>query len=326
MRRIVPRGTGSLPAVVRALCVALLAAGLIGCGAGTEEASSERSERLSFAYSVQDLSNPYFVAVTNGARDRARELDIEIEIHDARADGERQAAALRRFILAGVDAVICSPIDVEASIPLVELAHSRGIPFINPNQEIPGNDANINLNDYQYGFAGGAIAGAWIRDQLGGFAQVGLLTYPEIAAIRERATGIVDGILSVAPEAEIVAQAAAITPQGGVEAAMEILAGYPEVKVMVAINDAGALGALTYMREYVDDPARYGVVGLDATAEAIAEMKDPDSIFRGTVDIDPYGTGILIIDTALRVLSEGPIAETIRIPMVPVTQRDVHLY
>lgn len=307
----------------------LLSLGLLfhtGCAGREEKEEPSQTASLRFGYSVQDLSNPYFVAVTNGARDRARELDIELEIHDAKTDGRRQTMALREFIVADFDAVICSPIDVEACVPLVKLAHSRGVPFINPNQEIPGNDANINLNDYQYGYTGGLIAGAWIRDQLGGTAEVGILSYPDIAAIRERATGIVDGIHSVAPRARIVAEAVAITPQGGVEAAMQIFSDHPEVKVLAAINDAGALGALTVMRQHADNPDEYGIIGLDATAEAIAEMKEPNSIFRGTVDIDPYGTGILIIDTAVRVVTSGPIAETIRIPMVPVTQKNIHLY
>lgn len=319
-------GASTLFARTVMLSVALLL--LWGCP-GREEDEAETSaetDSLRFAYSVQDLSNPYFMAVTNGARDRARELDIQLEIHDAKADGKRQSRALREFILGDMDAVICSPIDVGASVPLVQLAHSRGVPFINPNQEIPGNDANINLNDYQYGYAGGLIAGAWIRDQLDGSAQVGVLSYPDIAAIQERATGIVDGIHSVAPEAQIVAESTAIAPQGGVEATLEILSDHPEVKVIAAINDAGALGALTVLRQYADDPNEFGIIGLDATAEAIAEMKEPNSIFRGTVDIDPYGTGILIIDTAVRVLSNGPIVETIRIPMVPVTQKNIHLY
>ena len=307
-----------------ALIVGLLVGACSRQGDAPNESGTE--ERLRLAYSVQDMSNPYFAAVTNGARDRARELDIELEVHDAMADGERQAEALRAFIAEGVDAVICSPIDVQACIPIVDHARAAGIPFINPNQEVPGNDANINLNDYQYGYTGGLIAGAWIRDQIGGSAQVGILGFPDIDAIRERADGIAAGILSVAPEADIVGRAAAITPQGGVEAAMALLAAHPEIKVIAAINDAGALGALTVLREYAEDPSQYGVVGLDATAEAIAAMREPGSIFRGTVDIDPYGTGILIVDTAIRVLSSGPIAETIRIPMVPVTQRNVHMY
>lgn len=292
-------------------------------GAGQKE-SEEKIMKM--GYTTMDLANPYFVAVVNGVKDRAAELGIQITVHDAKSDAAGQVTAIENFIAQGMDAIITSPIDPKACEHLIDLAHAEGIPFINPHQLIVGNDANINLNDFDYGYAGGTIAGEFIANELGGEAEVAILGFPQMEALIERANGIKAGILAKAPNAKIVAEVSANTPEQGMRAAETIMQAHPKVQIICGTNDAGALGAMEAVRAMGLASESFGVFGLDATGEALDKMKEEGSIYRGTVDIDPYGTGKLIIDVALQVIENGPIADMVKIPMIPVTSANIDKY
>ncbi|WP_168203433.1 sugar ABC transporter substrate-binding protein [Oceanispirochaeta crateris] len=278
-------------------------------------------------YTLQDLKNPYFQALANGCRDRARELGIEIIIKDGASSAEIQAKQIREFIQMNVDAVICSPVESNSMIKLINECHDKGIPFINPNQKIEGADAQIALNEYDFGVAGGSIAGRFIRDVLQGKADVLVLSYlPETNLLQNREKGLIDGIHNYAPQAQIIARVPAHTPELGMVETEKALINNPTIKIIVAINDSGAIGAYEAVKTLGLDGPDFCVVGLDATSQAIEKMKHPDSIYRGTVDIDPYGSGKLIMDVTWNVLKNGPLNQTMQFPMTSVTKENLVLY
>lgn len=288
--------------------------------------ASEDSDMMTFGYSTMDLANPYFVTVVNGFKDRAAELGIEVIVHDAKSDAASQVSAVENFIAQGVDGILISPIDPYACEQLIEQAHEAGIPVINPHQVIVGNDANINLIDFEYGYVGGTIAGEWIANEMGGNAEVAILGFPQMEALIDRANGIKAGILAQAPNAKIVSEQSANTPEQGMRAAETILQSNPNVKVIVGTNDAGALGAMEAVKAMGMATDDFCIVGLDAAGEALAKMKEEGTIYRGTVDINPYGTGALMVDTTLEVIENGPIADMVMIPMIPVTAANIDQY
>lgn len=288
-------------------------------------AEDVNTEDLKFGYTVMDLTNPYFTTLVNGAKDRAEELGIDITIHDGKSDPMKQITAIENFMAQQVDAIICSPVDQVALEPAVKRAHEAGTPFINPNQKIQGVDANINLIDFQYGFKGGEIAGKWIASNFDKEVEVAILGMPAMKALKERADGIVAGIRYHAPNAKIVARQSGNTPSKGMKAAESILQANPNVQVIVGHNDAGALGAYEAVKAAGKADENFCIVGLDATQQALDLIRE-GTIYRGTVDIDPYGTGVLVIDTAVKVLEEGPIDNMVNIPMKSVTAENIENY
>jgi len=309
--------------ILLSLVVSILTAASLFAGGQAESAEGEGSYK--FGATVMDLANPYFVTLVEGMKDRATELGIELTVHDGKSDAAAQVTAIETYIAQGMDAVIAAPIDPNALEHMVDTAHEAGIPFINPTQVIPGNDANINLSDFDYGYTGGKIAGEWIVNELGGEATVAILGHPEMEALIKRAEGIEAAIEELAPNAEIVSLQSAHTPERGMSATETILQAHPDVKVIACINDAGALGAMEAVKAMGLATEDFGVFGLDATAEAIDAIKN-DTIFRGTVDIDPYGTGALVIDTTIDVINNGPKEEMVLIPMKPVTSANIDQY
>ncbi len=264
------------------------------------------------------MSNPYFQTLANGMKDRASELGLELTVLDPAMDAEEQLRDLMAALKDKYDIIVCSPVSPELCIPAVEAAREKGIPFVNPNQYIPGSDANINLIDYDYGKMGGEIAGSWIREHLPRDSRVVIIGYKGIEALEERSRGIRDGILLHAPDVKIVAEISALTPEQGMVETEKALTLHPETRVIAAVNDAAALGALTVLQSRKEKDELFCIVGLDATSESLKRIGRPGSIFRGTVDINPYGTGVTVIDTALKVHRNGPLREMIRIEMTPL--------
>lgn len=265
-----------------------------------------------------DLSNPYFQTVSNGMLDRSNELGISLTIADAESSSEKQITDMYNALDDGFDILICSPLQPESCIPVVQKAKEMGIPFINPNQTIIGSDAHINLDDFTFGKLGGEIAGTWINEKLPEDCQVLIIGYTQMKALQERSKGIRAGILEKAPKAQIIAEVSALTPEVGMLESEKILKRYPNIKVIAAVNDAAALGAMTAVNALSNIDKDFCIVGLDATSESLNRMESESSLFRGTVDINPYGMGRMVIDTAIQVYEEGPIKEIIPIKMNPI--------
>ncbi|MDO4343554.1 MAG: sugar ABC transporter substrate-binding protein [Eubacteriales bacterium] len=301
-----------------------LAASVIGTAALAEE-ESKNYEGVKIAYTCQDLTNTYFVEVANGVQDRCDELGIEVNIHDGKGDIANQVTAFENFISEGIQGIIVSPIDQTALVPSVKAAQEAGIHVISGNQLVEGSEAFITPPEYEYGFMIGERAGEWIRDELDGQAKVAIFDYPELESIIDRGNGIEEGILSVAPDAEIVARQSANSTEKGMSNMENILQANPDVEVVVCVNDAGALGAYEAMMAAGKDSDRVFIGGLDAIDEALNKIKE-GGIYRATVDIQPYETGKLFVDSLLEVMENGPIEETIQVPMKVVDASNIDEY
>jgi len=290
--------------------------------------------QLRIGYTTMDLANPYFIALSGGMQERADELGVELHIHDAQQDAASQVAAIENWIVMELDAIIISPFDTDALLDVTRRAHEAGIVLVNGNQEYHGHkDAFATVPEGPYGQAIGVQAGRWIAEHLDGEAEVAILTREAIGSIVYRTEGIIEGIHQYAPNAEIVSRQEALTPAEGQAATETILQANPNVQVIVAFNDSGALGAYEAVMAAGRDSDTFFVGGVDAVPDAIARIKE-GGIYRGTVDIDPWGTGGLFLDTAISIINSGnlrdyseddiPESEWIHFPMIEVTQENVN--
>jgi ABC-type sugar transport system substrate-binding protein len=280
-------------------------------------AATANADDMKIGYTTMDLANPYFIAVTSGVKDRAETLGVKVTIHDAKSDAASQIAAVENFVAQGMDAIVVSPIDAVAVEPLVKLAHDNNIPIINAHQAMEGADAKIGLIEFEYGYAVGKLAGEYISKHMDGKADVAILGQPEVSALVERVSGIKQGVIDFAPNATIAAEQSGYTPETGARAAEVVMQSTPSVRVFVGMNDAGILGAYEALKGMGVNEEEFALFGLDATEEAQKKIAEK-SMYKGTVDIAPYVTGEMIVDVALKVAKEGPIADMVKIEMFPL--------
>ncbi|MGO1372099.1 MAG: sugar ABC transporter substrate-binding protein, partial [Senegalia sp. (in: firmicutes)] len=300
------------------ICVVLLS--LIACSQDTNEDSSvDTDEELRMGYITMDLGNPYFVRLTDGMKEKAEELNIDLSIHDGKNEVEPQIKAMEDLITQQVDAIILSANNSQALNSKVKEAKDAGIKVIAANAPVENPDAFIGSIEYDNGFQAGEIAGEYIRDNLDGKAKVAILQLSTIPAALERTKGQKEGLLSLAPDAEIVAEPDASTRELGLNAIETLLQSHPDLNVVLGVNDDSVLGAYQAMKAAGKEGEDVALVGFDAIEEALLKIKE-GGIYRGTIDIAPFESGKVIIETAKKVLEEGPIEEIIEFPVTKVTE------
>jgi ribose transport system substrate-binding protein len=301
--------------------IVLLVSGTLWAG-GQSEAQAE-DDGLTFAFSIMILDNPYFIAVRDGFEDRAEELGITTIVNDAQYDSARQFSQMENYIANGVDAIALAPIDQRSVVDVVQRAKDAGIVVVSEAQPIENADANIIVNDYDYGYTMGSNTARWINEELGGTGKVALIVQDNVESVIQRGNGIEDAIREQAPGAEIIARQTGDTPEQAFAIAETLLQAHPDLEVIQCVNDSSALGAHEAVQNMGRASNRFYVGGADATAEALAKMREDGSVFRSTVDIDPYGTGRLVVDKMYEYVTEGVKNETIYFDMIPIWQSEL---
>ena len=267
--------------------------------------SLSAKEPYKIAFACATLGNPYFIAVKEGIEKRCKEIGAEAIIVDAMYDVAKQVSDVENLMLQGVDAMIIAPIDENALHELVELAKQRGIVVLAEAQGIKNANGIYIVNEYEYGKIIGGNAAKWINEKLGGKAECVIISQDNVEPVIKRGDGIRDAIMNACPEAKIVARQAGDTPEQGMKIVENILQAYPNVKVVVGNNDSGALGgyeAVVAMKKNTEDMF---VGGGDAVAEALSKMKEPGSVYRATVDLNPVETGEECVDIAVDYIQNG---------------------
>lgn len=296
----------------------MLVIGLVGCSS----TDGAKDEKLRVGYVTMDITSPYFISMIDGMKEKAEELGIELSVHDGKYEAQPQIDAMETLITQKVDVIILSANDTEALQPMVDKAKEAGIKVIAANVEMENVDAFVSLDEYEYGFMGGEIAGKYIAENMDGKAEVAVLTFSQIPAVLNRSKGLIEGIQKHAPNVKVVAEVDANDRESGMTAAENILQANPNVNIVVGVSDDAVLGAyeaFVAANRTGDDVC---LVGLDAVEEALQKVND-NTIFRGTVDIAPFESGKNIIETAKKVVEEGSIEDMIKFPMTPVTKENV---
>jgi len=286
---------------------------------------------------LDTLTNEYFAKIRDGIQAKATELGVEVNIQDGQGKDEVQIRQLETFINSKVDAIIIAAVNdnVPAIEALVKKAREKGIKVIAQSQRVDTADVYVSIEQDGFGFVGGKIAGEWIRDNMGGEAEVAIITYPDRPTILERIKGVKNGILSVAPKAKIVAEPPGQDPEKARNNFEAALQQNPNIRVVCANNDNNALAAANALQAKFGDAAgksakKYCVVGLDAIPQALAALKDPKSPFRGTVDIDPFSNGKRDVELAVALIQGKDLGITKKTPsgslfadveMKPVTDK-----
>lgn len=306
----------------------ILIIGLVGCSTGNESKNDKNASskgKLKVGYVTMDVTSPYFIEMINGMKEQAKKSNIELSVHDGKYEAQPQIDAMETLITQKVDVIVLSANDPEALQPLVDKAKDAGIKVVAANVEMKNVDAFVSLNEYEYGYTGGQIAGKYIKDNMNGEAEVAVLTFSQIPAVLDRAKGLKEGIQKFAPNVKFVAETDANNRETGMKAAENIIQANPNVNVFVGISDDAVLGAYEAMVAANKKGENICLVGLDAVDEAVQKI-DENTIYRGSVDIAPFESGKNIIATAKTVVEEGPIKEMIKFPMTPVTKENVADY
>jgi len=287
--------------------------------------AAKKASQIKLAYVSMNLANPWNIAVKKGFEAACKELGVQYISIDSQYKVDKQVSDLENLINDNYSGFTFTPIDPNATRALVETAKSKGIATASIAQ--PQDNANLvyTLNEYDYGYSIGTQAGQWIKKALNGKAKVAIISQDNVEAVIPRGNGVQEAILKLCPNVQIVARQAGDTPEGGMKIIESVLQQHPDLNVVVATNDSGGIGGYRAMVAAGAVGPDKAVFSGDATAEALACMKEKNSIYRGTVDLFPYKGGYESAKILYDYVTKGVPAkqQVIMLPYVPVPQADV---
>ena len=276
-----------------------LAAGLLllsACGANTPPAPLH-----SVTLVAKSTQTEFWLSVFAGAEAAAAEYNLELTTvgPETEEDYETQNDMIARAGEAGTVARVFSAIDFEKHAPAVDAAAQAGVRIVSIDSGVDSSQVSTYIGTDNY--AAGQMAAQAALEQVEGPLSVGLVNYDEGTANgQERERGVLDA-LARCGRASVAAE---ITTLVDAEQAREdtaaLLAGHPDINVLVAFNEPTSVGAAQAVEELGLEEQVF-LVGFDSNVATIEGLQ------TGSVDAlvvqNPYAMGYLGVESAYRLLT-----------------------
>lgn len=268
------------------------------------DARADGRRTIAFSHAVSELL--VVRAVRAYADRRAAELGGIEMLHGDTVAGDlaHQLAEVAAWIDRGVDAIVVMPIDTVALAPLVARAHARGIRVLSYAFELPGSDGEAGFDSALSGRLCGAAAAAFIRARFpGGGAQALVASLEATPLFGPRWREPIAAI--EAAGGTVVAVRDGATVEVGRAVTADVLRTYPDLSVVVGLNDEFALGAAEAFAAAGRDPEGVFICGQDGGPEALREIAR-GAYLTGTAAILLDRLGAAIVDMSIAAIDGRP--------------------
>lgn len=297
---------------------------LIGCSTGESNNAKDNEDvstdgKIVIGLSMNTLNNPFFVAVTEGAKKAAEENNIELIVTDAQNSPSNQMKDVENLIQKKPKLIIIDPADSDAIVSAIELANENDIPVITIDRASNGGEVVSHIGfDAIYS---GSIAGNFLIEELEGKGNiVEIMGIMGTNVAQDRSKGF-NQTIAEKPDMKIIAQQSANFDRAEAMKVMEnILQANPKIDGVYAANDEMALGAL----EAIEASGRLNdivLIGCDAIDPAIEAIKSGK--LDATIAEPPFFLGKSAVTTALKHLSGEVVEERVILNSTLVTKENV---
>jgi len=313
--------------VILALGGALVAA---GCGDG-ETGPADGGRRIALVYKA--TTNPFFQAMEQGAREKAKALGVDLEVAgiESETDVDRQADLVRNMLNRQMEAVVIAPASSRGIVTPLLRAQARGVPIVNIDNRINTEEATKQGLKVATFIGPDNVAGA---KQVGDYACT--LITKKLAAGEAGKVLILRGIDGVEnAEARRAGFEAAVKEAGFEVAGSEsahwhtdeaqqvtsaLLAANPTVHGILCANDKMALGAIAAVkaRGKVGEIVIVGYDNIDLAREAMTRGE-----MHATIEQNPAMMGAMGVEAALKALAGEDLPEITPVPTQLITADDV---
>jgi ABC-type sugar transport system substrate-binding protein len=261
------------------------AALLAGTSLGGLAPAFAQAKPLTILTSVPSLTFPFFVHMQRQLSDEAAKAgSVKLIEADGQNSAPKQTGDIEAAIIQKVNAIVISPLDVNALAPAIEQAVKAGVPVVTIDRRVNGVEgilAHVGADNVKGGEAQGQ---AILKDFPNGAKIFHLQGQPGAGPAIDRNKGLHNVLDTVKDKYQIVfeqtanfarAEALTVTEAG--------LAGKGKPDVIVCANDDMALGAIEAVKARGLKDVK--IYGFDALPEALAALKSGD--LAGTVEQFP---------------------------------------
>jgi ABC-type sugar transport system substrate-binding protein len=243
---------------------------------------------------VADLE--WFRTVEMGLKAAADQYGAELLVSNAQAKVDTEAAMVENFTARGVDAITLSALDSKASVAALQKAVDKGIKLVNYNTTLDSPIMNtfVGVDNTELGAQAGRYVVDYVKNNMGGKATIALLTIPKYEVGRQRREGFMAEV-SKNPDIKVVAEQEGESPEQATSVMETILQAHPDIDLVWAANEGGAVGALTATKG-----KDIKVVGTDMSLQIAKALLDPDNGLIAISTQDPYTIGFKAAEIAIK--------------------------
>ncbi|CAA9408897.1 MAG: Fructose ABC transporter, substrate-binding component FrcB [uncultured Quadrisphaera sp.] len=282
----------------RTAAASLVVAGglaLTGCGGsstGSSGSGGGDGEQPAVTLITKTSTNPFFVAMEEGAKEAAEQNGITLDTAAGREDGDEatQIAAVENAVSQGQDGILIVPNGPGVNTA-IEAAREAGL-YVIALDTPPDPAETVDITFATDNFEAGELIGQWAAAQLGGekatIALLDLFNDKVVSVDYNRDQGFLTGMgIDVADpmrngdeaptgqysggEYEIVCNEPTTGAEDGGRTAMEnCLSQNPDINVVYTINEPAALGADAALKAAGTEALIVSVDGGCAGVEAVA--------------------------------------------------------
>ncbi len=277
------------------------------------------------------LAAPFCGIVEDGHIQYAAEANVEIFIVDNEADPAKSIDNARAMISREVDFLIEYQGHADTNAVIAEMMESAGIPVVAIDIPVPGAPFFGGNNP-----VAGYIAGKW----LGEYAQANNWNGEDIVVVlvesttngqinADRMQGYIDGVLEIFPE--VAGKVYRLDTNNSYEDAQDKmrswLSGNPDKKniLMGGLHDGVTNGALQALRE-ANRESDAAIISQGADPSIYADIRNPNSAFKGSVAYFPEKYGFYTISIAMDVLRGNPVPWEYFVPHVVIDASNIDEY
>ncbi|MEH7098435.1 ABC transporter substrate-binding protein [Neobacillus vireti] len=288
---------------------------------GKTDDKSNTEKKLKIGLTVPNLSNPFFVAMSKGAKEVASKYNAEVTTVSADQDLAKQTAQIEDFITKKVDLILLSPFDSAGIAGAVSEAKAAGIPVVALDGFAEGGIDSVVMSD---NVQAGKLAAEYLVKQLNGKGNIVIIDGPPVSAVTDRIKGF-NEVIKKYPDIKVVAKQ---NGEGNREKALTVMEGTltanKKIDAVFTINDEEAVG-VQIAQEQASRQNEFFVVSVDGAPSAVDALKKGGS-FAGTSAQFPNQMVIDGVALALKVIDGKKVDSKVLIPTKFITKDNVDTY
>jgi len=277
--------------------------------------------------SIVDFDNNFQTLLMHGMQARAKEKGADIQIEDAHNDVAKQLDQVKNFIASGVDGIIVTLVDTNASKTISEEAARAGIPLVFVNLEpsdmksLPDKQAYVGSNEVESGTLQAFEVCKLLRargksSEATAYIVMGSLVHQ--AALQR--TKDVEQVFST-DMCNFIKVTDKQSSEWSRDNAQNLMTNWLTAgatpDAVIANNDESAIGAILALKAGGVDMKNVVVGGIDATQDGLQAMKAGE--LSVTVFQNAKGQGGGGVDAALALAKGEKVDRVVYVPFELVT-------
>jgi inositol transport system substrate-binding protein len=276
-----------------------------------------------FALLMSHMDNEFTIQMSGAVKDKAKELDANLTVFDARNDIAKQISQVETVVTQGYTGLMIEPVAVDGLGPALQAARKAGLAVINVNQRVSDpkvTDAYVGANPVE----GGEIEMGYMAKEIGGKGNVAFLLGPLGSDAEIGRTQGYENVLKKYPDIKVVyKQTANWRTDEALKLAENWLQTGADLAAIVSNNDDMALGAVKAVKD-AHLVGKIKISGIDAAPNALAAVKDGS--MTATVSQNTIDQGRMAMEAAVKRANGEKIDPTIIVPHVLITGENVDKY